>query len=443
MSNQRITRRQFLRVSAATAAGALAVACVPAPNAPASSAEEAAPDAAPTEVQFVNIWTAVDTPFIVDLLEEFDETHPEYDLTLIQTTNREAAQKLQTLVTAGTPPDCGYWSPNTFISLAPAGAFLALDNYIARDADVVQIDDFPELSINGATIDGNMYGIPWSINIQAFVSVPVLYDQADVPHPDWNSWTWDDFAVTAPLISTGDFGAKKLALANQQRYYVFMWAWGGDVLDENNDQQPILASAENLEALTYLKSLYEADVVLIGEYGEAFGGLRPMLASGRIAHAIHGIGTWNFMMREAEVEWDFWHVPAGPAGRAAEVIPISFQVVADSKNPDGGWELVKWITDPSYGARVFAENLQSPARFSQRDAFIEAALVLAPHATILPSLIDYGHVRPDLRLPFGSQLARVVSSELFEPAIVNSDRSIEEGIEIAQQKLEEVFDANA
>ena len=149
------------------------------------------------------------------------------------------------------------------------------------------------------------------------------------------------------------------------------------------------------------------------------------------------------MMREAEVDWDFWHVPAGPAGRAAEVIPISFQVVADSKNPDGGWELVKWITDPSYGARVFAENLQSPARFSQRDAFIEAALVLAPHATILPSLIDYGHVRPDLRLPFGSQLARVVGSELFEPAIVNSDRSIEEGIEIAQQKLEEVFDANA
>ena len=143
MRNQRITRRQFLRVSAATAAGALAVACVPAPSGPASSAEEAAPDAAPTEVQFVNIWTAVDTPFIVDLLEEFDETHPEYDLTLIQTTNREAAQKLQTLVSAGTPPDCGYWSPNTFISLAPAGAFLALDNYIARDADVVQIDDFP------------------------------------------------------------------------------------------------------------------------------------------------------------------------------------------------------------------------------------------------------------------------------------------------------------
>ena len=441
MTNKKLTRRQFLRVSAAGAAGAVAVACVPAaaPSSADSMAEEAAPNEAPTEVQFVNIWTANNTPFIIELLEEWDETHPQYDLTLIQTTNSESTQKLQTLASAGTPPDCGYWAPNAFIALAPAGAFLSLDSYIERDADTVQIDDFPDLSINGASVDGVMYGIPWSINIQAFVTVPGLYDEAGVPQPDWDSWTWQDFGETAPLIATGEFADKKIALANQERYYVFMWAWGGDVLDENNDQQPILDSATNLEALTFLKSLYEADVVLSGEYGEAFGGLRPMLASGRIAHAIHGIGTWNFMMREAVVDWDFWHVPAGPAGRAAEVIPISFQVVAGSANPDGGWDLVKWITDPSYAGKVFAENLQSPARYSLRENFVEAALVLAPHATILPTLIDYGHVRPDLRLPFGGEIRSAVGSELFQPAIVNSDRTIEEAIEITQQKLEEIF----
>lgn len=273
-----------------------------------------------------------------------------------------------------------------------------------------------------------------------FLSVPGLYDEAGVPHLNWDTWTWQDFGETAPLIATGDFAEKKIALANQQRYYVFMWAWGGDVLDENRDQKPILDSATNLEALTFLKSLYEADVVLTGEYGEAFGGLRPMLASGRIAHAIHGIGTWNFMILEAVVDWDFWQVPAG---RAAEVIPISFQVVAGSDNPDGGWDLVKWITYPSYGARVFADNLQSPARYRLRENFIEAALVLAPRATILPTLIDYGHVRPDLRLPFGGEIGRAVGSELFEAAFVRSDRTIEEGIEIAQAKLEEIFEADS
>ena len=441
MRNPKLTRRDFLRVAAASAVGSAAVACVPAaaPSETDSMTAGASPDEAPTEVQFVNIWTANDTPFIIELLEEWDETHPQYELTLIQTTNRESTQKLQTLVSAGTPPDCGYWAPGAFIALAPAGAFLALDSYIERDADIVQIDDFPELSIKGASVDGVMYGIPWSINIQAFVSVPVLYDEAGVPHPDWNTWTWQDFGETAPLIATGEFADKKVALANQQRYFVFMWAWGGDVLDAGKDQQPILDSDSNLEALTFLKSLYEADVVLTGEYGEAFGGLRPMLASGRIAHAIHGIGTWNFMMREAVVDWDFWHVPAGPAGRAAEVIPISFQVVNGSENPEGGWELVRWITDPSHAGRVFAENLQSPARYSLREHFVEAALVLAPHATILPTLIDYGHVRPDLRLPFGGEIGRAVSSELFQPAVENSDRTIAEGIEIAQQKLEEIF----
>lgn len=306
----------------------------------------------------------------------------------------------------------------------------------------MQIEDFPELSIKGASVDGVMYGIPWSINIQAFVTVPGLYDEAGLSYPDWDTWTWQEFGDIAPLLATGDFADKKIALANQQRYYVFMWAWGGGVLDENN-QKSILDSDTNIEALTYLKSLYEADVVLSGEYGEAFGGLRPMLASGRIAHAIHGIGTWNFMMRESVVDWDFWHVPAGPAGKAAEVIPISFQVVGESNNPDGGWDLIRWITDPSYGGRIFAENLQSPARFSLRDAFVEAALILAPNATIIPTLADYGHVRPDLRLPFGSEIGRVVNSELFEAAVVRSDRTIEEGIEIAQTMVEDIFAANA
>ncbi len=445
MTGSKLTRREFLRITAAGAAGTAAVACMPAvaPGEADSMTAGDSPDEAPTEVQFVNIWTANDTPFIIELLEEWDETHPQYDLTLIQTTNRESTQKLQTLVSAGTPPDCGYWAPGAFIALAPAGAFAALDSYIERDADIVQIDDFPDLSINGASVDGVMYGIPWSINIQAFVSVPVLYDEAGIDHPDWNTWTWQDFGETAPLIATGEFAEKKIALANQQRYFVFMWAWGGDVLDENNNQQPILDSDTNLEALTFLKSLYEKDVVLTGEYGEAFGGLRPMLASGRIAHAIHGIGTWNFMMREAVVDWDFWHVPAGPAGRAAEVIPISFQVVAGSSNPDGGWELVRWLTDPSHAGRIFADNLQSPARYSLRENFIDAALVLAPHATILPTLIDYGHVRLDLRLPFGGQIGSVVGSELFQAAVERSDRTIEEGIEIAQAKLEEIFEEHA
>ena len=95
--------------------------------------------------------------------------------------------------------------------------------------------------------------------------------------------------------------------------------------------------------------------------------------------------------------------------------------------------------DPSYAGKVFAENLQSPARYSLRENFVEAALVLAPHATILPTLIDYGHVRPNLRLPFGGEIGSAVGSELFQPAIVNSDRTIEEAIEITQQKLEEIF----
>ena len=97
------------------------------------------------------------------------------------------------------------------------------------------------------------------------------------------------------------------------------------------------------------------------------------------------------------------------------------------------------MTGPSHAGRIFAENLQSPARYSLREHFVEAALVLAPHATILPTLIDYGHVRPDLRLPFGGEIGRAASSELFQPAVDNSDRTIEEGIEIAQQKLEEIF----
>ena len=214
------------------------------------------------------------------------------------------------------------------------------------------------------------------------------------------------------------------------------------MFDAENDQRPILNTPENIEGFKYLRSLYEADVVLSSEYGEAFGGLRPLLAAGRIAHAIHGIGTWNFMKREAEVAWDFWHIPTGPVAQAAPVIAVSFQVVKEAGNPEGGWDLVKYLTDPTHGAKIFAQELQSPARKSMSEPFIQAAKELAPHADILPEVAGYGRIFPRFRFPLGGELEQVVRDEVLDAAIERGDVPIEEAVGTAQEKMEKLYAEN-
>lgn len=72
--------------------------------------------------------------------------------------------------------------------------------------DVTQLEGldlsaFPETSLFGTTVGGGVYGVPTGESGFAILANPALFDQAGVPIPDDETWSWQDYIDTATAIT--------------------------------------------------------------------------------------------------------------------------------------------------------------------------------------------------------------------------------------------------
>lgn len=206
MSNRKLTRRNFLHLSAAGSAVALLAGCQAA--APAAPAGESASDQVPaTESLQVTYWghafeerVALDKEYI----EKFMEENP--DITVVQEMPGDFNTMLPTALAAGTAGDL----------FAHSSLYLA--EYFRQDAIIpVQFDAFgmdqasfletyiePQNTLAGATFEGELYGIPNEVSIYALHINNGLFAEAGLdPATDYPK-TWQEFTSVAEQLTKRD-----------------------------------------------------------------------------------------------------------------------------------------------------------------------------------------------------------------------------------------------
>ena len=104
--------------------------------------------------------------------------------------------RLATLTAGGDSPD-----------IVTLGGAYPLE-YAARDAlvdlttlDSIDMDVFPESILGNAIYQDGVYGAPTGGNTIALLANPRLFDEAGIPLPDDDTWTWDEFAEIASAIT--------------------------------------------------------------------------------------------------------------------------------------------------------------------------------------------------------------------------------------------------
>ncbi len=121
MSNNGISRRQFLQWGAMTTGAVVLAACAPAgapSSAPAAGSEGAAPAAAPAVVQYWYSWGNLD-PAIAKIIET-DEFKQHMGGATLEYKGSTGMEPVMTAVAAGTPPDAG--SNLSYVNLFVRGA---------------------------------------------------------------------------------------------------------------------------------------------------------------------------------------------------------------------------------------------------------------------------------------------------------------------------------
>jgi multiple sugar transport system substrate-binding protein len=378
-----LTRRRFLAGLALTAGATALAACggQPAsptaapkaaePTKPAAAAPTTAPAAATTaakpapaakagEVTFVNWEDIKGTP-----LETVIQTYEK------QTGNKVAVQptpgsgteyetKMRTMLAGGSAPDIMRTNDDYVRYYSVKDQILDLTPYIKRDN--INFDDYAKPIMDFARQPDGKY-TAWSLGNQPLLIFYNIdqFTAAGVPLPpkDWTDkdWKWDNFLEAA----------KKLTKPGER--------WGALIYDataveqvwpiNNGEEEGIfskdgkrfnLANPKAAEAIQWAADLTCKHQVQPerGLVTQANSG-NNLFTAGKVAMIMRGAATANYFRRNVkDFKWDVAPIP-GNVKQMQEGSLICFTITKQAKNPDGAWELLKFMGGPE-GARIFAET---------------------------------------------------------------------------------------
>ena len=208
----------------------------------------------------ITVWegyTDVEGKAYNKLVDEFNASHKDIDVKVLETNNDYALQKVLTAVRGGTPPDVAYlygsWAPN----VAKIPSVVDLSSMVKSSK--VNWNDFYPGERAVATVGDKVIGVPALVDNLAVVYNTSLLKKAGVTPPSAD-WTWDDFRAVAQKLTdsaTKQFGTSYPADASEDSVWhweAMLWQAGGQILNSDNTKAAF-NSPEGLKAMTTLQQM--------------------------------------------------------------------------------------------------------------------------------------------------------------------------------------------
>lgn len=202
-------------------------------------------------------------PFIVDpeasqklwdgFVQKFEAENPgiKVDVQNIPWVNRD--QRMLTAFSAGKGPDVVYLIPDHLAQFGAMGIVEPLDDLIPEET----IKDYFPNTIEAATIDGKLYGLPMLETVMSY-----YYNLDLLKEAGWDTnklpETWDELLAMSKQVKekTGNYGySLELGKPSQMSYYPYLWQAGGDILDK--DGKTVIDSEAAVRSMNFLKTLYD------------------------------------------------------------------------------------------------------------------------------------------------------------------------------------------
>jgi multiple sugar transport system substrate-binding protein len=352
MSKQmQLTRRDFLKFTAAGSVGLALAACAPT-AAPSGQAPEAAP-AGPelVELSYWHGWTEQWEEMTQYVCDSFNERQENIQASQTVVPGQELITKLLSSVAAGNPPDViTIWGSLPIPSLVEQDAILALDDYDAG-TDISEAEEwFHPAVLDLGEYNGKLWGLSYWQQTSCLGWNKSIFEEVglDPEVPPTSIAELDDIAEQLTLIE-GDLITRMGHMP--ANYWLWAAPFGGSFYDE--DSRTVTANApENVEMFEWMASYsekYDVTKVQAFEQGlasERAGVLDPFI-SGRIAiHEVGGAWKLGDFAKYAEEGFSYGIIPAVTPEGTGEVTTYSygdFSVVPKgTEYPWEAWQFVKY-----------------------------------------------------------------------------------------------------
>ncbi|NLO73761.1 MAG: sugar ABC transporter substrate-binding protein [candidate division WS1 bacterium] len=368
-----------------------------------------------------------------ELIAEFEREHPGIKVRLQNVPgSKEAMQKLQTMMAAGTPPDVMSLHGAYYYPFASKGTLADLEPFIQQDPDFDLADFYPGL-VKVSRWEGTLFSLPRYTSVYTLIYNQALFDAAGLAYPDpQKPWTWDEYLAAArkltrnPETPTGSWGVYIDFWGSR----VFPWLWqnNADLMNEDRSQC-VIDSPEAIEALDFVRALrWEHRVAPTSSTAERNEGLN-MFMQGKVG--LYMTGPWDVqtLLKQSGLRWDTAPLPMRKS-TATLLGTENYAISAASQHPQEAWELYKFLLSPR-SQEFMAEKLE---KMPSRQSVAEGPYLQAPskyNRRVFVDALDYA--RQAANIPEWDQVAHYLQDQL--DIIWVGSKSTEEGLKAAARDM--------
>ena len=395
-----------------------------------------APIKAQDEPVTMTMWIR-DTSFLIStLVDTWNETHEnQIELTVVPAS--EFVTKFGASVAAGEAPDIISIDLIYTPAFASAGQLVDLTD---RVSELPFVDDLSPAHMNLGTYEGRNYAVPFAAEGSFLVYNIDLFEQAglDPENPPTN---WEELLEAARAITAlgddtyGYYFAGNCAGCNAFTFLPFIWASGGDVLNEDYSAPTLTDDPMVSEALQLYRTMWEEGLIPEGAIVDSGENFVEAFSSGKIGMGGTGaFGIDNYKTNYPDLNFGVTYIPGKDGGTASFGGGDNIGIPTGTEYVDEAWEFISWILTEEVQLEIYAANNQLPVRLSLADnEYFEAD----PRLQTAASTLSVGHT------PYS-----LVYNDLFNDAngpwllmlqVAIFDGDIEGAVQEAQERFTQIM----
>lgn len=476
MSRTKLSRRDFLRLTALGTAGAALASCQAATEAPKQAPVKGEPTAAEKvasgDLKKIQIMWRVNPDEEKMLTELIPLVKDKLGFELVTTVVPwdEFEPKLMTMYASGIAPDIyGTGGTNPYIERWVRGMVLELDNYIMQEPASFTEDLWP-VALNAYKKKGKTVAMTFGVLAAGVWVNATRFDEAKVEYPpiDWKNetaWTVEDMISTAKKLTIDAEGDGKIDKYGLSWGHAGAWYntrfWGKDLVAKEDYESGVLhkltASSDSAVKEALITAMQRrADTVWVDkvspspETANSLSQIGPMLKTGAIAMELTGgWAVWGDLPKEMQFRAAI--NPKGGANgsgtRCKNTWAEPLEIGSQTKNPDEAWKFVRLMVADKDAIKInLAHRNLTPATRSSFDAFIQAqanhlAMSVDEQKLFYQGAIEQAETTvPDHILVGWAKVRDVLNSE-FEPVWLN-EKKASDVVDGILQKAQAAIDAN-
>jgi multiple sugar transport system substrate-binding protein len=302
------------------------------------------------------------------LIDEYNQQHPDVQVTQLVSDTDHVLQKILTSVRGNTPPDIAYMYGSWSTNIAKMSKVVDLTEEVKQSG--WDWNDFYPALRDSATVGGKVIGVPALVDNLAIVYNKKLFDEAHVAPPS-PEWTWDDFRSAAAKLTDsgkGQYGFTMPADTSETvawHYLPMLWEAGGDVLTPDMTEAAFNSEA-GVRSLTTLQQMTVTDKSVYLDTTNTTA--VKLMNSGKIGMIT--TGPWD-LATFTDIDYGVQIMPTyagSDAGHQTVSGPDNWVVFDNGdKRKRASVDFLKWITAPEQVRRSSLATGDLPIRKSVGD----------------------------------------------------------------------------